>query len=133
VRICKGLLELNKLRIGEGGSVAALLPARVVVQAGGHLGRAAVVLGEVASVAGLVVLVLVLVLVAAVVKRRRNHHRRGLAGRHLGAANCAARVHLLYPLATCTANKQTNKLSSPLLSSLLLHSGGLSLDLILNS
>lgn len=75
VRVRERLLELDQLRVREGGSVPALLPARVVVQSG--QGGAAVVLGEVAAV---VVLLLLAVVVAAVVERRGYHHCGRLRG-----------------------------------------------------
>lgn len=78
MRVGERLLELHQLRVGEGGAIPALLPARIMVQTGHLSGGAAVVLGEVAAV--MVVLVGAR-MVAAVVQRRGHHHGARLAAR----------------------------------------------------
>lgn len=60
MRIIERLLELDQLRVREGGPISALLPARIMIQSG--QGCAAVVLGKVASM-----VLLVVVIVAAVI------------------------------------------------------------------
>lgn len=77
VRISKGLLQFNKLRIGECCAISALLSARIMIQSGAHLGRsAAVVLRKVASMMRLrlLMVVVVIVVVAAMIKWRRDHY-----------------------------------------------------------
>lgn len=55
VRVREGLLELDQLGVGERGAVPALLPARIMIQTGQLVARAAVVLGEVAVLALVVI------------------------------------------------------------------------------
>lgn len=78
VRVREGLLELHQLGIGEGRPVAALLPPRVVVHARDGR-RAAVVLGEVAAVAGAALMVVAVVAVHVIHGRRDDHLARVMA------------------------------------------------------
>lgn len=81
MRVRERLLELDQLGVREGRPVAALLPARVVVQAGDGR-RLAVVLGKVASVVVLVRVVVVVVAVDVIEGRRDDHRLRGAARIH---------------------------------------------------
>lgn len=96
MRVCERLLELSQLRVGERGSVAPLLPARIMIERAELLRRAAVVVAEVARR-----VLLAVVRVGVVIERRG----RDEAARRAARARVGARVHLEARLvAACEAN-----------------------------